>query len=359
MKIKFCILYLLLISFLTQAQERRIPNIPDIPGYQTLICDFHMHTVFSDGRVWPTVRVDEAWREGLDAIAITDHLEYQIHNADIRTDLNRSWQMAKEYASDKNVLVISGTEISKGMPPGHLNALFIKDAAPILNDDFKKAIEVAAKQGAFIIWNHPGWKTQQPDTVKWWDEHTYLQDQGWLRGIEVKPGHGFSEAIDFANERGLTMIGASDMHAPSLKSNWSDKGHRNVTLVFATERSEEGIRDALFSGKTAVYNGEKVIGKASFLDALFLQSVQLHEIDKSQGTYSIMNNSDFIFDLLFEGELNGDWNKEISLKPGYESVLKLPEDINFDSVVIHVQNFITGTESVVSMLFSSIPMVQK
>ena len=78
MKIKFCILYLLLISFLTQAQERRIPNIPDIPGYQTLICDFHMHTVFSDGRVWPTVRVDEAWREGLDAIAITDHLEYQI-----------------------------------------------------------------------------------------------------------------------------------------------------------------------------------------------------------------------------------------------------------------------------------------
>jgi hypothetical protein len=72
-----------------------------------------------------------------------------------------------------------------------------------------------------------------------------------------------------------------------------------------------------------------------------------------------MNNTDLQFDLLFEGELNGDWNKEISLKPGYESVLKLPEDINFDSVVIHVQNFITGTESVVSMLFSSIPMVQK
>ncbi len=49
--------------------------IPNIPGYITLKCDFHMHTVFSDGVVWPTVRVSEAWEDGLDAIAITDHIE--------------------------------------------------------------------------------------------------------------------------------------------------------------------------------------------------------------------------------------------------------------------------------------------
>ena len=42
-------------------------RFPDILGYKTLNCDFHMHTVFSDGSVWPTVRVDEAWREGLTA----------------------------------------------------------------------------------------------------------------------------------------------------------------------------------------------------------------------------------------------------------------------------------------------------
>ena len=50
-------------------------NLPDIPGYVTLKCDFHIHTVFSDGLVWPTVRVEEAWRQGLDGIAMTDHLE--------------------------------------------------------------------------------------------------------------------------------------------------------------------------------------------------------------------------------------------------------------------------------------------
>lgn len=32
--------------------------IPDIEGYMTLKGDMHLHTVFSDARVWPTTRVD-------------------------------------------------------------------------------------------------------------------------------------------------------------------------------------------------------------------------------------------------------------------------------------------------------------
>ena len=50
-------------------------RIPDVDGFHVLKCDFHTHTIFSDGRVWPTMRVDEAWKDGLDAIAITDHIE--------------------------------------------------------------------------------------------------------------------------------------------------------------------------------------------------------------------------------------------------------------------------------------------
>lgn len=66
-------------------------QFPDIPGYQTLKCDFHQHTVFSNGSVWPNIRVQEAVKDGLDAISITDHLEYQPHEDDIpHPDLNRS-----------------------------------------------------------------------------------------------------------------------------------------------------------------------------------------------------------------------------------------------------------------------------
>lgn len=57
--------------------ENRSPlRLPQVDNYKILKCDFHMHTVFSDGTVWPTTRVEEAFREGLDAISITEHLEF-------------------------------------------------------------------------------------------------------------------------------------------------------------------------------------------------------------------------------------------------------------------------------------------
>ena len=34
---------------------RYIINLPDLDGYKTLKCDFHMHTVFSDGNLWISV----------------------------------------------------------------------------------------------------------------------------------------------------------------------------------------------------------------------------------------------------------------------------------------------------------------
>jgi len=47
---------------------RKILNLADLPGYVTLKCDFHLHTVFSDGNVWPLNRISEAYPKGLDAI---------------------------------------------------------------------------------------------------------------------------------------------------------------------------------------------------------------------------------------------------------------------------------------------------
>ena len=49
-------------------------HIPDIEGYKTLKCDFHTHTIFSDGTIMPEERVWEGNRRGLDAIAITHRI---------------------------------------------------------------------------------------------------------------------------------------------------------------------------------------------------------------------------------------------------------------------------------------------
>ena len=47
-----------------RVKARRELRLPEIDGYQLLKCDFHVHTIFSDGIVWPTLRVQEAWEEG-------------------------------------------------------------------------------------------------------------------------------------------------------------------------------------------------------------------------------------------------------------------------------------------------------
>ncbi len=185
---KYSLLLLSLMTILVLpsfAQKTKKYTIPDIPGYLTLKGDFHMHTVFSDGLVWPTVRVGEAVNEGIDIIAVTDHIEYRPHLNDIPSDLNRSYDIEKPVAEKNNILLVKGAEITRSMPPGHFNALFIRDADSLAIEDFKAVVQEAKKQGGFIMWNHPGWKAQQPDTIQWFDIHTWMLDNGLMNGIEI------------------------------------------------------------------------------------------------------------------------------------------------------------------------------
>ena len=192
-----------------QAQRRNEIQVPDLDGYTTLKCDFHMHTVFSDGLVWPTVRVDEAYREGLDAISLTEHIEYRPHKKDIVADHNRSFDLCQKQAEKLGILLIRGSEITRPMAPGHFNAIFLADSNPLEQKEYKDAFNEAKKQGAFIFWNHPGWAAQQPDTTKWWPEHTELYNEGCMHGIEVANGplympeavQCFAEDGDFAEVR--------------------------------------------------------------------------------------------------------------------------------------------------------------
>jgi hypothetical protein len=55
--------------------------------------------------------------DGLDAISITDHLEYQPKQEDIpHPDRNRGYELALESAMETELLVIPGVEITRPMP---------------------------------------------------------------------------------------------------------------------------------------------------------------------------------------------------------------------------------------------------
>ena len=222
----------------SHSHANREISFPDIKGYLTLVCDFHTHSVFSDGSVWPSIRVAEAQKDGLDAIAVTEHIEYQSHIDDIpHPDRNRSYELAKKYAGKSNLMVVNGTEITKNMPPGHSNAIFVKDVNKIMNDDYMEAYKAARKQGAFIFWNHPHWIGQSKDgTVNIGEEVKELINKRLLNGVEDTNERTYSDqAIQAALDHDLTMIGTSDVHdLVDWDYNIPYGGHRPVTLVFSS-----------------------------------------------------------------------------------------------------------------------------
>ena len=277
------------------SQARTNIVIPDLKGYVTLKCDFHIHTVFSDGSVWPAVRVEEAYREGLDAISITDHIEYRPYKDDVVASHNRSYEIALPVARQRGIMLIKGSEITRSMPPGHFNAIFLTNSDELDKPDFFDAMRAAKAQNGFIFWNHPNWVSQQPDTTLWWPEHTQLYDQGLMHGIEVVNGTYCPESHRWCLEKKLTMIGNSDVHAPM--QNFAQGRHRTMTLVFARSKTPEAIHEALKERRTAVYHEEFVIGEEIYLKELFENAVdiQVTKVDNNNARITLINKSDLIF----------------------------------------------------------------
>ncbi len=281
MKLKraaWLLLILLLVqgSSMAQNRVRKEIRIPDIPGYLTLKADLHTHTVFSDGLVWPTIRPEEAWREGLDVLAITDHIEYQPHSEDLSTDHNRSFELARPLAQELGLILIRGAEITRQMPPGHFNALFLQDANALDVSDWREAFRQAMAQNAFIIWNHPGWR--QPDEIPiWYPEHTEILENGWMHGMEIANEFAYYPlAFTWCLEKGIAPLGCSDIHSTmGLEYDLAHREHRATTLIFARERTEASVREALFAGRTAVYRENALYGPEEFLAPVFKASVRV------------------------------------------------------------------------------------
>jgi len=247
---------------------------PDLPGLITLRCDLHMHTVFSDGKVWPTVRAEEAWRDGLDAIAVTDHIEYQPFKADVTTNDARPYDLVRPQAEALGLLAIRGAEITRGEPPGHWNAIFIKDIAALRQNDHRDVVRTAFEQGGFIFWNHPGWKQPDEQSV-WYAEQQEVLERGWLHGIEID--------MVYSPEHGSV---------------------RPMTLVFATARTPDALRQALFDRRTAVFSENRLIGEAKYLEPLFQQSIAiLNPVIRIKGRNSVLvqvrNTAPIDYELVF------------------------------------------------------------
>jgi hypothetical protein len=293
---KFFIPFLLVLPVIGFSQAHshstgRAFKFPDIPGYKTLKCDLHQHTVFSDGSVWPDIRVQEALMDGLDAISLTEHLEYQPHKDDIpHPDRNRSYDIAIKEAANHELVIIKGSEITRRMPPGHSNAIFITDPNKLLVSDSIQVFREAKKQGAFIFWNHPNWMPQRKDGMATLtDVHRLLLREKLLDGIEVVNDQTYSdEALQIALDNNLTIMGTSDIHK---LIDWDFKvpegGHRPLTLIFAKEKNAESIKEALMNRRTVAVFKNLLIGRDEFLVPLVESALKVSSA-KYIGKYNVL-----------------------------------------------------------------------
>ena len=319
--------------------EPVVINFPDTDDYQVYTVDLHTHSVFSDGHVWPTVRVGEAEHEGIDLIAITEHLEYQPHGLDIpHPDRNRSFEIAKN-STETDLLVVNGAEITRMFPPGHINAVFIQDANKLLKIDRSKQNDLdellkdapksfideytgnqwfndaglaalwpveetlleARKQNAFVFWNHPVWsaETDNVETIVG-DLNKYLFEENLVHGIEVVNGQWFSdEAFQIGLDYDLTLLGTSDIHG---LTEWDylnqPEGHRPLTLVLATDRSENSIKEALIDGRTVIWYKHDLIGLEKNLLPLLKNSLEITGVSykgRTIGNVKLKNHTDVRF----------------------------------------------------------------
>lgn len=277
--------------------KRKELILPKVNGYNIYKADLHTHTAFSDGSLMPKARVLEAFNDGMDIIAITDHVEYRtneekflqfargyfkdspkaknhlIHRQapdgdGIMSDLNFSFKDAYKYGKRYGVMIIPGVEISRHPNQyGHFNALFIKDANTIYDPVPEESLRKAKAQGALIIHNHPGWRRSTVERNEW---HTMIYREGLIDGIEIINGYGsWPRLLSNCKEEGLFVAAGTDVHGVSTYQDY----FRTCTLIFAKECNEKEIRKAIEQGRTLAFGANNVMGDKKLLTDLFNASI--------------------------------------------------------------------------------------
>lgn len=286
----------------SKAPCRKVFTLPVVNGYNIYLADLHTHSAYSDGSVLPKFRIAEAWQDGLDIIAITEHIEYRPaekafyeylkkytaveYNKEKginipMVDLNTAVNLAVTEGENYDILVIPGSEITRnGTTVGHFNALFTTDNNLIYDEDPVQAIRNAKAQGALVMHNHPGWRKTSLDFT---DTEKIAYEEGLIDGVEVMNGSEFYPGIiDRVQERGLFIAANSDIHGATAVEYRLTGSDRPMTLILARDKSMESIREALESNRTIALGYGELCGEEGLLAELFKASITFDELNVTE-----------------------------------------------------------------------------
>ena len=213
-----------------------------MPGYEPyLLCDFHIHTTWSDGRLSLREVVDLYGQTGkFDVIAITDHIllkkdflsragrlatlgrrRYSVTEEtfdEYLADIAREAQRAKR---DYGMLVIPGAEVTqnhiRARKNSHVIALGIKKyiSADQNAEDILKEIR---RQGALSIACHPHHRTTRRleiSTCYLWDHRKELADL-----VDVWEAANRDDLFSVTSLKHYPYVANSDFHKEKHLHSW-------------------------------------------------------------------------------------------------------------------------------------------
>lgn len=203
--------------------------LPAVPGLTWLACDFHAHTLHSDGDLGIAELAAGAVEAGLDALAVTDHNTVS-HHAHLPA-------VSARYG----VALVPGQEVTTDR--GHANAF-----GDIGWVDFREPpanwVSTVRGRGGLLSINHPlasdcAWHhplADRPPLAEIW--HSTWLDRTWTGPLAWWTAWGLD----------TVPIGGSDFHRPEQGRPLGEP----VTWVAAQEADPSAVLDALRAGRTAV-----------------------------------------------------------------------------------------------------------
>ena len=311
----------------TGGAQRTEIIIPEVKGYNVYKGDFHVHTSYSDGTVRPAGRVNEAWLDGLDIIAITDHYENQSgvkkflkvtapYNEDgqpteylspskvgsVKVDFEaiHAEAAAQLEKSGYPMLLIKGCEMARNAKThGHFNCLFLKNFDNLYSKDMAEALRKVKAQGGIVTHNHPAWRRDTSDKTPF---HEQVYGEGLVDGVEVVNGSTFyPHIVRRCIDEKLTMFANTDIHGISSYTRMPSAPFRTMTLVLAKELTEKDVKEAILKHRTLAYVSGNVIGTEEWLTELLNASLDCRVVsenkEKETRKFQITNHSSIPYSL--------------------------------------------------------------
>ena len=212
-----------------------------------LLCDFHIHTTFSDGKLSPEEVIDLYGSKNFDVICITDHIldqntlekvrskkkKWSVEKEEFNSYLKELWRLATVAWEKYKMLVLPGMEITNDSKKFHLLGIDIKE---YINPDQKveEIIDDIHKQGGVSVACHPyvrGHSGEQPSEFLW-NNHSRFSKlfDAWEVGNR-------DDLFDVIGLKKFNYIANSDFHELRHLYSWK-------TLLLC-EKNPEAIKNAI------------------------------------------------------------------------------------------------------------------